>query len=162
MTDRETEIRAAALRCFRYLIVDDTDKVLFNRLHLDCLSVRCLDMDSENYVERIQAVRLYCKLLDVGTSALSECILRCLCAHTIDGETEHDKLTKASLAIICGLALRNSRYVINCCDYSWLIRSLFWSVDLKIHEALMSVLINIINCYEFRSATIHTVLQVDF
>ena len=64
-----TEVRAATLRTMRHLTKTKNDLKQLNDLHIPYLVTRCLDLELDNKVERLQALKLARNLAYISLSS---------------------------------------------------------------------------------------------
>ena len=69
MIHDSTEVRAATLRTLRHLTKTKNDLKQLNDLHVPYLVTRCLDLELENKVERLQALKLARNLAYISLSS---------------------------------------------------------------------------------------------
>ena len=65
---------------------------------------RCLDLDLENKVERVHALRLARRMMVVAPGAFPEALARSVAAVAEEDSKERDKLRSACLAVLCELS----------------------------------------------------------
>lgn len=107
LVHESTVIRMAALRVLRYLAVSESDLSVMNECGIPYLVVRSMDIVLNNSGERMQATRLCQRILAIpnGAQHFPNAITRALVAIGFDGQTEHDKLYRGSLSLLCQLGI---------------------------------------------------------
>ncbi|XP_020782271.2 rapamycin-insensitive companion of mTOR-like isoform X1 [Boleophthalmus pectinirostris] len=139
------EVRAAGLRALRYLITDSStlEKVL--HLKVDYLIARCIDIQQNNEGERTQALRLVRKMITVNPLLFPSSITNSLIAVGNDGHNERDRLSRACVAIICELALKNPVVVAQAGGLSTILKSVTDCQLSRINEALITTILHLLN-----------------
>ncbi|TRY97901.1 hypothetical protein DNTS_034131, partial [Danionella cerebrum] len=139
------EVRAAGLRCLRYLIRDSNilQKVL--RLQVDYLIARCIDIQQSNEVERTQALRLVRKMITVNALLFPSSVANSLIAVGNDGPQERDRMVRACIAIICELALENPEIVAKRGGLSTILKNVIDCQLSRINEALITTILHLLN-----------------
>lgn len=105
------DVRAAALRAMRYLIINEETVDAFNQVNLPLLVARSLDVVLENKLERLQALRLSRKLLSINPLAFPSALTRSMISIARDGQTERDILTRSCWAALSELMLLNPKEI---------------------------------------------------
>lgn len=100
------EVRAAVLRACRYLLenLETLEAFLQTKLHL--FVSRSLDISLDNRIERVQALRLMRKVLDLNPSGFPRAFSNCLVSIVNEGSQERDMIrpclaTLAQLGVCC-------------------------------------------------------------
>lgn len=108
LLDEAYDVRAAGLRAMRHFIFDDETARSFihsNQVHL---VVRSLDINLDNKIERLQALRLLRHLIAVLPLDVPVAAARAVVAIARDGLQDSDNLTRPCWATIAELCLRVS------------------------------------------------------
>ncbi|KAI8509714.1 hypothetical protein Bbelb_121420 [Branchiostoma belcheri] len=134
------EIRAAGLRVFRYFLKDAATMELLLRLKVDFLIARCLDIAQSNDGERVQALRLIRKSVVVSRS-----LVNTLVSVGNEGSQERDRLLRASLCVLCELAIHNPSVVSRCGGVSTILNHVLDCHLSRINESLMATVLHLIN-----------------
>ncbi|CAL9682493.1 unnamed protein product [Knipowitschia caucasica] len=139
------EVRAAGLRVLRHLITDSStlEKVL--RLQVDYLIARCIDIQQNNEGERTQALRLVRKMISVNALLFPSSVTNSLIAVGNGGQHERDRLSRACVAIICELALKNPVVVAQAGGLSTILKSVTDCQLSRINEALITTILHLLN-----------------
>ncbi|CAI9743242.1 rapamycin-insensitive companion of mTOR-like [Octopus vulgaris] len=124
------EVRAATLRVIRYLLTEQKVLDIIVSLHIDYLIARCLDICLSNEVERIHAMKLIRKIIQLFPHQVPLSMLYPMVAIGRDGSSERDRLRRACLATICELAFVNAQAADRC-------------------DAISCILRNILDCYHY-------------
>ncbi|ODM99839.1 Rapamycin-insensitive companion of mTOR [Orchesella cincta] len=144
----------AALRVLRYLVVTVEDLEVMNDVQIPFLIVRSMDIVLNNSGERLNAARLCQQILAIpdGASHFPSPISRALVAIGFDGLIEHDKLHRASLSILCQLALLNPMHFIECGGVRVLLHNLLACTSPMVLEGILGSLLHLLNVPETREA----------
>ncbi|XP_035698302.1 rapamycin-insensitive companion of mTOR-like [Branchiostoma floridae] len=139
------EIRAAGLRVFRYFLKDAATMELLLRLKVDFLIARCLDIAQSNDGERVQALRLIRKMVYVSPSLFPCSLVNTLVAVGNEGSQERDRLLRASLCVLCELAIHNPLVVSRCGGVGTILNHILDCHLARINESLMATVLHLIN-----------------
>uniref|UniRef100_A0A0K2V7N4 Rapamycininsensitive companion of mTORlike [Saccoglossus kowalevskii] n=1 Tax=Lepeophtheirus salmonis TaxID=72036 RepID=A0A0K2V7N4_LEPSM len=151
LTHEAAEVRAATLRVFRY-IVDRPCRVQdFLQINAHLLVSRCIDIDLDNRVERLQALRFIRKLLFSCPESFPSSLCRSLIAIAEGGVKENDRLLRISLAILCEISVLNSTVFILCQGVRALTNSLLDCSMPRMAEAMIGCLLRLFNNPKTRS-----------
>ncbi|XP_059078689.1 rapamycin-insensitive companion of mTOR-like isoform X2 [Tigriopus californicus] len=151
LTHDSAEVRAATLRVLRYLATEENDVRDLNRVNIHYLIAKCLDIDLDNRLERVHAVRLARKCLFLAPQYLSPTIVRSLVAVAQGDPKDPDRLQRACLAILCELSLFNSDLFVRCQGVHVLTHSLLDCNMPRITEAVLGSLLHLYNHPETRT-----------
>lgn len=151
LTHDSAEVRAATLRVLRYLTTEENDVRDLNRVNIHYLIAKCLDIDLDNRLERVHAVRLARKCLFLAPQYLSPTIVRSLVAVAQGDPKEPDRLQRACLAILCELSLFNPDLFVRCQGVHVLTHSLLDCNMPRITEAVLGSLLHLYNHPETRT-----------
>ena len=106
LVHESTDVRAATVRTLRHLIKTSEDSQALVTFNMHYLIARCLDIELDNKVERIQALKLARNLLYQGKGQdLPMILLRSIVAIAEEGKKEDDRLYRAALAILCEISV---------------------------------------------------------
>jgi len=98
-------VRAGALRVVRTVVVTGDDLSVMIRLNVHYLAARCFDIDLDNKIERLHALRLMRKCLFLAPLRFPAALTRSLVsAAEASVRQEQDKMAKTSLALLCELS----------------------------------------------------------
>ncbi|KAI9140964.1 Rapamycin-insensitive companion of mTOR, N-term-domain-containing protein [Paraphysoderma sedebokerense] len=113
LSDPIKEIRATALRAFRYLSRNITAVQLMIRYHIDYFLVRTLIRDQKYELEREQSLKLIRRWISIPNAAeiIPASIIRVLVSIA---EYPDDKLRMICVETLCELSLYNIRVVSHC------------------------------------------------
>lgn len=146
------DVRAAALRAMRYLVVDEITVAAFNQVNLSFLVARSLDVVLDNKLERLQALRLARKLLSINPLAFPPALTRSLISISRDGLQERDILTRSCWAALSELTLLNPRELTNTGGFSAIFSNvLLGNQSPQISEAMVSCILYQLNYPKTRS-----------
>lgn len=106
LLDEAYEVRAAGLRAMRNLIRNQELARAFLVSNQMQLVVRCLDINLDNKIERLQALRLIRRLIAILPADVPLSAARALVAVARDGLQESDSLTRPCWATIAELCLQ--------------------------------------------------------
>ena len=134
-------VRASALRTIRLLTEKDYHVQLLSTLNLHHLIVRSIDLDLDNNLERIQALKLMRKCIFVGHREIAPAFARALVSLVEGGVASKDRLYKAALATLCELCVLNPFVFIAANGTMALVRSLLDCSVPRITEAVVDCLL---------------------
>ncbi|XP_041359986.1 rapamycin-insensitive companion of mTOR-like [Gigantopelta aegis] len=146
LLDEAKEVRAATLRVLRHLLLfDDTlDTLLF--LRLDYFVARCLDTCLDNEIERIHAVKLIRKIIQIAPHKLPSSFVFPLISIGKDGASERDRLLRVSLATICEIAISNISLMSQCGGLNCLLQNILDSHQYpRLNESLVCTVLYLLN-----------------
>ncbi|XP_052775865.1 rapamycin-insensitive companion of mTOR-like isoform X2 [Mya arenaria] len=140
------EVRAGTLRVIKHLITDETSLQVLTDLHLDVYMARALDICLENEVERIHAQKLVRKLVVTVASKVPRSLIHPLVAIGSDGNSERDRMVRASMACLCELTYSNPDLVAHCGGISMLLRKILDCPQYpRINESIVATILHLIN-----------------
>ncbi|XP_037537084.1 rapamycin-insensitive companion of mTOR [Nematolebias whitei] len=139
------EVRAAGLRALRYLIRDTNVLRKVLKLQVDYLIARCIDIQQSNEGERTQALRLVRKIITVNATLFPTAVANSLIAVGTDGLQERDRMVRASIAIVCELALKNPEVVAKRGGLGTILKSVLDCQLSRINEALITTVLHLLN-----------------
>ena len=170
-----TEVRAATLRTMRHLTKTKNDLKQLNDLHIPYLVTRCLDLELDNKVERLQALKLARNLAYISLSSeedvfpllllrsigklisrnFSKChrfdvIFRFSASIAECGKKEDDRLHRVALALLCEMSVINPNLFIESGGIKALNFCLLDTSMPKIAEAIISSLLRLHNHPDLR------------
>lgn len=150
-----TVVRLAALRVLRYLLQTEEDMIIMTQTGVPYLIVRSLDFLLNNSAERLQATRLCQRMLAIprGAAHFPTPITRSLIAISFDGAADGDKLYRASISILCQLALLNPMQFIECGGVRVLLHNILGCTSPMVLEAMVGSLLHLLNVPETRDAS---------
>ena len=108
LVHESSDVRASTLRTIRLLLTETEHVHLIYQINLHHLVIRSLDIDLDNKIERIQALKLIRRCTQIGSLVLPLSLVRAIVALVEGGPSEGDRLYRASLCICCELSLLNS------------------------------------------------------
>ncbi|XP_012288713.1 rapamycin-insensitive companion of mTOR [Orussus abietinus] len=147
-----TQVRAAALRAVRYMLKKEEDIVAINKLQYPYFVARSMDVNLRNEMERMQALRLVRRILVLAPKHFSPVLARSLVSLTNEGIEEKDWAFRVFLATLCELGVLNSSLLINCGGVSALARAAMTGQSPAITEAVVGVMLKLLNNPETRSS----------
>ena len=138
-------MRAAALRAVRLLTNSDTDVCSVLSINLHHLIVRSLDLDIDNKLERVQALKLLRKCIFLGPSHVPSAPCRALVALVDGGIVEKDRLYRSAIAVLCELSVLNPLAFVNANAASALTRALLDCTAARVADAIIDCLLALHN-----------------
>ncbi|XP_058831401.1 rapamycin-insensitive companion of mTOR [Topomyia yanbarensis] len=146
-----TQIRAAALRAIRHLLMTPSDVRAMNDLQIEHLICRSLDVLLKNEEERVQALKLIRKQLVIAPELVSPAVVRCLVSLGESGAEDRmgsvdreDRMLRACLATLCELGVLNPKLLIVCGGVSVITRNVLECHSPRIAESLCGVLLHLL------------------
>ncbi|XP_013398176.1 rapamycin-insensitive companion of mTOR isoform X2 [Lingula anatina] len=140
------EVRAACLRALRYLIHDKETLDAMLKLHIDYLVARSLDICLDNQIERVHALRLIRKMVQISAERFPPSLVSVMLSICNDGAQEHDETQRACLATISELAILNPRLVSDCGGISTILRNVLDCHHLpRVNESLLATVLYLLN-----------------
>lgn len=103
MLNEEKKVRIAGIRALRYFLQDEEKIDAFLGLHVDMLLCRCIDIVLDNQVERVHALKLVRRILNVSPSKMTMALTRCIVSLANGEPSTQEKLIRACLCIISEL-----------------------------------------------------------
>lgn len=146
LVHESADVRAAALRSLRHLTktLEDVEAIL--RLNIHYLITRCLDIELDNKVERIQALKLARSIALIGQGKLFPMILlRSIVSIAEGGKTDDDRLYRAALALLCEMSVISPNIFIDSGGVKALSFCLLDTSQPKIAEAIIASLLRLHN-----------------
>ncbi|WAR23308.1 RICTR-like protein [Mya arenaria] len=105
-----------------------------------------LDICLENEVERIHAQKLVRKLVVTVASKVPRSLIHPLVAIGSDGNSERDRMVRASMACLCELTYSNPDLVAHCGGISMLLRKILDCPQYpRINESIVATILHLIN-----------------
>eukprot|EP00794_Sanderia_malayensis_P007811 gene7810-8657_t len=157
------EIRAASLRALRHLLQteEQTRAVLFQRL--DIFIVRSLDLAPAMEVERVQALRLVRKMIYLSPQNFPMTLAMSLAAISSDMSQNKDRMSRACLATLCELAVKNIQLASYCSSVNVIIGNILDCCVPRMNESLTVTLLHLFNhpnyrCFVRRSVGLEALL----
>ncbi|XP_058444874.1 rapamycin-insensitive companion of mTOR [Malaya genurostris] len=145
-----TQIRAAALRAIRHILMMPSDVRALNELQIGHLICRSLDVLLKNEEERVQALKLIRKQLVIAPELVSPSVVRCLVSLCESGTEDRigfdreDRMLRACLATLCELGVLNPKLLIICGGVSVITRNVLECHSPRIAESLCGVLLHLL------------------
>lgn len=96
-------MRAATLRVLRHSINDAADVLILNKLQIPHLIARSIDIVLKNEHERIQALRLSLRMLNLAPKHFSFAVARCLVSLVNSVNENKDRMIYSALFLLCQL-----------------------------------------------------------
>jgi hypothetical protein len=137
------EVRATALRTIRCVMTNADDVRDANLVNMQHLIARCMDLDLDNQIERLQALRLARKILFLAPAHFPKAIVRSLVSIADGDHKETDRLKQVSLAVLCELSVMNSDLFVACNGVSVLTHALLEVSMPRIAEAILGSLLRL-------------------
>ncbi|KFM60122.1 Rapamycin-insensitive companion of mTOR, partial [Stegodyphus mimosarum] len=138
------EIRAAVLRACRYLLQNTDALSAFLETKLQFLVSRSLDILLDNRIERIQALRLMRKVLNIDPHSFPCAFTYCLVSIANEGSQERDML-RPCLATLAQLTLLNPSTTIKANGVKALLTNVIDNTHVQTSEAILGVIYFLIN-----------------
>ncbi|CAM1291834.1 PPWD1 (predicted) [Pycnogonum litorale] len=139
------EVRAAGLRAIRYYLHDERSVDIFLALHIDLLMCRCIDIVLDNQIERIQALKVIRKIIKVCPMKVTPALVNCITSLANDECQGQEKLIRACLSIISELVVVNTEICAESGCLGVLIHKILDTQQPWINEAMIGVIIYLIN-----------------
>ncbi|XP_021912957.1 rapamycin-insensitive companion of mTOR isoform X2 [Zootermopsis nevadensis] len=146
-----SQVRAAALRAVRYLLKEEKDVRILNKLRYPCLICRSLDLMLRNDSERVQALRLVRRMLVLAPMDFPISLVRSLVSLANGAAEEKDRMLRSCLATLAEICVLNPDSFISCGGVSAVIRNLLDCQMPRIAESLCGVLLFLLNSPATRS-----------
>ncbi|GFQ72567.1 rapamycin-insensitive companion of mTOR [Trichonephila clavata] len=138
------EVRAAGLRACRYVLKNLETVETFLQSKLQFLVSRSLDISLDNRIERVQALRLMRKVLDLNPKGFPSAFSKCLVAIANEGSQERDMI-RPCLATLAQLAVLNPQACIEAKGVSALMKNIVEIPQVQASEAILGVIFFLIN-----------------
>ncbi|CAL1276053.1 unnamed protein product [Larinioides sclopetarius] len=138
------EVRAAVLRACRYVLENLETLEAFLQSKLQFFVSRSLDISLDNRIERVQALRLMRKVLDLNPSGFPRAFSNCLVSIVNEGSQERDMI-RPCLATLAQLALLNPQACIEARGVSALMKNVVENAQVQASEAVLGVIFFLIN-----------------
>ncbi|XP_055941079.1 rapamycin-insensitive companion of mTOR-like [Argiope bruennichi] len=138
------EVRAAVLRACRYILENVEILEAFLQSKLQFFVSRSLDISLDNRIERVQALRLMRKVLDLNPSGFPRAFSNCLVSIVNEGSQERDMI-RPCLATLAQLALLNPQACIEARGVSALMKNVVENSQVQASEAILGVIFFLIN-----------------
>ncbi|XP_074640196.1 rapamycin-insensitive companion of mTOR-like isoform X2 [Tubulanus polymorphus] len=143
------EIRAATLRAIGHLLENDEILAAVLKLRLDYLIARSLDIyvdDNDSDLERIQAVKLIRKIIQIEPRVVPQSLIFPLVAIAFGGTSKKDPLYRLCYETICELAVYNPSLAAECGVIRAILHQVLQSHMLpRINESLVMTLLYLLN-----------------
>ncbi|XP_053949989.1 rapamycin-insensitive companion of mTOR isoform X1 [Anastrepha ludens] len=151
-----TQVRAAALRTIRYILVTPRDVKIFNSMQLQHLICRSIDVLLKNVLlknddERVQALKLIRKMLAISPADINPVLVRCLVSLADSGIEDGDNMLRACLATLCEFAVLNPTLLIVCGGVTAITRNVLECHNPRIAESLCGVLLYLLEWPQTRN-----------
>ncbi|XP_028898249.2 rapamycin-insensitive companion of mTOR isoform X2 [Zeugodacus cucurbitae] len=146
-----TQVRAAALRTIRYVLVTPRDVKIFNSMQLQHLVCRSIDVLLKNDDERVQALKLIRKMLAISPADINPVLVRCLVSLADSGIEDGDNMLRACLATLCEFAVLNPVLLIVCGGVTAITRNVLECHNPRIAESLCGVLLYLLEWPQTRN-----------
>lgn len=147
------DVRAAGLRAMRYLLKNELAVEAFYRTNLQLLVARSLEIELNNFPERVQSLHLIRKLLALKPDSLPEALCRSIIAIARDGcmGPDRDRMRDACMACLGEITLLNPQVSCKSGGISALLDCILMSHEsYHISEALIGCILYILNSPELR------------
>ena len=152
LVHESSDVRAATIRTLRHLIKTSEDSQALVTFNMHYLIARCLDIELDNKVERIQALKLARNLLYQGQGQdLPMILLRSIVAVAEEGKKEDDRLYRAALAILCEISIVSPLLFIEAGGVKALTFCLLDTSMPKVAEAVLASLLRLHNAPALRA-----------
>ncbi|GIX98311.1 rapamycin-insensitive companion of mTOR [Caerostris darwini] len=138
------EVRAAGLRACRYILESLETVEAFLQSKLQFLVSRSLDISLDNRIERVQALRLMRKVLDLNPNGFPRAFSSCLVAIANEGSQERDMI-RPCLATLAQLALLNPHACIEAKGVNALLKNVVENAQVQASEAILGTIFFLIN-----------------
>lgn len=146
LINESTEIRAATLRTLRHLLRTSESAQAITTLNIHYLISRCLDIELDNKIERLQALKLCRSLAFVQQGQYFPMILlKSLVAIAEEGKSKDDRYYRAALGLLCEISVVHPLLFIEAGGVKTLTYCLLDTSMSKIAEAILSSLLRLHN-----------------
>ena len=112
LINESSEIRASTLRTIRLLVNEPEHVDIITEIHIHQLIARSLDIDLDNKVERIQALKLIRRCSHLSSKDIPLSLARATIALVEGGPIEGDRLYRASLCMCSELSILHTEVFI--------------------------------------------------
>ena len=150
LINESSEIRASTLRAIRLLLTEPEHVNIIQEINLHYLIARSLDIDLDNKIERIQAIKLIRRLSQVSLTDIPISLARAVVALVEGGPSEGDRLYRASLCICCELSILHSELFLKVNGVSALTHALLDCSSSRMIESILGCLTALHNDPETR------------
>ena len=145
-----SEIRASTLKAIRLLLCEAEHVDALKEMNIHYLIARSLDIDLDNKVERIQALKLIRRCAQIGPKDIPISLARAIVALVEGGPSEGDRLYRASLCICCELSILHSNLFIKANGISALTHAVLDCSTSRVAESVLGCLAALHNDPETR------------
>ena len=145
-----SDIRASTLRTIRLILTEPEHVNIVQEMNLHYLIARSLDIDLDNKIERIQAIKLIRKLLQISLRDIPVSLARAVVALVEGGPSEGDRLYRASLCVCCELSILHSELFLKVNGVSALTHALLDCSSSRMTESILGCLTALHNDPETR------------
>eukprot|EP01114_Cavostelium_apophysatum_P016624 TRINITY_DN4775_c0_g1_i1.p1 TRINITY_DN4775_c0_g1~~TRINITY_DN4775_c0_g1_i1.p1 ORF type:complete len:1113 (-),score=304.93 TRINITY_DN4775_c0_g1_i1:63-3401(-) len=140
-------LRTASLRVLRYYMKDDAfiSEMLRQKVHF--FVMRSLERDKQGEAERMQALKLVRRIMEVNCSMLPTNII-----HSLVSISEHseDNFSRVSIETICEITIRTPHLSAHCSGLKFLLNAMLDPNCAGIQESLMLAFVFLLNQEETR------------
>eukprot|EP00795_Rhopilema_esculentum_P004459 gene4459-20702_t len=157
------EIRAASLRALRHLLqTPEQAKIVINQ-RMDIFVSRSMDLQPAMEVERVQALKLVRKMIYLCPEEFPMSLAMSLAAISADMSQNRDRMSRACLATLCELAIKNIKIASYCGAVNVIISNILDCPIPRMNESLIVTLLYLFNtpknrCYVRRSVGLEAIL----
>lgn len=148
------DVRAAGLQAMRYLLKNELAVEAFYRTNLQLFVVRSLEIELNNFPERVQSLQLIRKLLALKPDALPQALCRSIIAIARDGYLgpDRDRMRDACMGCLGEITVLNPQVSCQSGGISALLDCILMSHEsYHISESLIACILYILNSPELRS-----------
>ncbi|KDO20660.1 hypothetical protein SPRG_13413 [Saprolegnia parasitica CBS 223.65] len=141
-SDNDTSIRTAALRVLRYSMINSSSIANALMLGVQLFVSRSMERDAKLVGERIQALKVARRLLEIDGTQMPSCLCRSIVAIANHKE---DNLRRVALESLRELAIVNVQVVIQCNGFKTLVDSILDPTCQDLADALLLTLLYLVN-----------------
>ncbi|CAK4241874.1 unnamed protein product [Aphanomyces euteiches] len=142
LSDADTSIRTAALRVLRYSIINRSSTAQALKLGVHLFVSRCIERESKLVAERIQALKVIRRIMDVDANQMPACVVRSIVAIANHKE---DNLRRVALETLRELAIANVSVVIQCNGMRTLVDCILDPTCQDLADALLMTVMYLVN-----------------
>ncbi|OQR91495.1 hypothetical protein ACHHYP_04658 [Achlya hypogyna] len=141
-SDNDTSIRTAALRVLRYSMINSSSIANALTLGIQLFVSRSMERDAKLVGERIQALKVARRLMEIDGTQMPTCVCRSIVAIANHKE---DNLRRVALESLRELAIVNVHVVIQCNGFKTLVDSILDPTCQDLADSLILTLLYLVN-----------------
>eukprot|EP00004_Rigifila_ramosa_P013527 TRINITY_DN3004_c0_g1_i1.p1 TRINITY_DN3004_c0_g1~~TRINITY_DN3004_c0_g1_i1.p1 ORF type:complete len:1085 (-),score=258.97 TRINITY_DN3004_c0_g1_i1:103-3207(-) len=148
LLSQNRRIRSSALRTLRYLCKDKSFITTLVSIHVDYCVVRSLERDKVHDPERLQALKLIRKIMEVDCNVMPRSLVQSLVAVA---ENPEDNFKRVCLETLCEITIRNPALVALTNGLRTIFASVLEPVGQEIMDSLVLTILYVLNDENTRS-----------